>query len=145
MIRFFVYINNKPKTNNRFLFCATVRLTEPCPPLPTGTSTSPNRDNYIGRCQLCDIIGYSTRYCQYLSSSALATLPPLSPHGSCPNYVSPFAHTSTYPTTPPATYDCILDSRGSHHVTTDLVNLELNSPYTTPDNVINGDGIGLAI
>ena len=25
------------------------------------------------------------------------------------------------------------------------MNLELNSPYTTPDNVINGDGTGLAI
>ena len=33
MVRFLVYINNKPKTDSRFLFCATVRLTEPCPPL----------------------------------------------------------------------------------------------------------------
>ena len=30
MIRFLVYIKNKPKTNDRFTFSGTVRLTEPC-------------------------------------------------------------------------------------------------------------------
>ena len=33
MVRFLVYINNKPKTDGRFLFCATVQLTKPYPPL----------------------------------------------------------------------------------------------------------------
>ena len=33
MVRFLVYINNKSKIDGRFLFCAMVRLTEPCPPL----------------------------------------------------------------------------------------------------------------
>ena len=34
MIRIFVYINNKSKTDDQYLFCATIQLTEPYPPLP---------------------------------------------------------------------------------------------------------------
>ena len=33
MVRFLVCINNKPKTDNRFTFSSTVRLTEPYLPL----------------------------------------------------------------------------------------------------------------
>ena len=35
MVRFFIYINKKPKTDHRFIFSGRVRLTEPCSPLST--------------------------------------------------------------------------------------------------------------
>ena len=50
-----------------------------------------------------------------------------------------------YPTMSPATYDWLLDFGASHHVITNLANLELHSPYTTSNNVIIGDGTRLAI
>ena len=50
-----------------------------------------------------------------------------------------------YPIVSPATYDWVLDFGASHHVITDLANLELHSLYTTSNNVIIGDGTRLAI
>ena len=108
-------------------------------------ATSSGRGNYLGRCQLCGIIGHSKRYCQYLPSSALATLPPPLPCGMHPNYVLPSAHTATYPTMQLTTCDLGLDFGASHHVTIDVANLELYSLDIASDNVIIGDGTGLTI
>ncbi|KAE8655255.1 hypothetical protein F3Y22_tig00117034pilonHSYRG01611 [Hibiscus syriacus] len=40
---------------------------------------------------------------------------------------------------------CLLDSGASHHVTTDLNNLSLHSPYDGTDEIMIGDGSGLPI
>ena len=43
MVRLFIYINNKSKTDGRFIFSGMVRLIEPCSPLPMFL----NRYNYF--------------------------------------------------------------------------------------------------
>ena len=43
------------------------------------------------------------------------------------------------------TSNWLLDSGSSHHVTSDLNNLSLHTPYDEPDNIIIGDGTGLSI
>lgn len=39
----------------------------------------------------------------------------------------------------------LVDSSGSHHVTTDLSNLSLHRDYEGPDDILIGDGSSLAI
>uniref|UniRef100_A0A0D3AH30 Retrovirus-related Pol polyprotein from transposon TNT 1-94-like beta-barrel domain-containing protein n=2 Tax=Brassica oleracea var. oleracea TaxID=109376 RepID=A0A0D3AH30_BRAOL len=39
----------------------------------------------------------------------------------------------------------LLDSGASHHMTSDLANLSLHTPYNGGDDVILGDGSGLNI
>ena len=53
------------------------------------------------------------------------------------------AHVATFssPKSPP----CLLDNGASHHVTTDLNNLNLHAPYDGPSDVVIGDGIELHI
>ena len=47
MIRFLVYINNKLKIDDQFLFYATVRLTKPYPPLVNNNTTITSYDTEI--------------------------------------------------------------------------------------------------
>ncbi|RVW75390.1 Retrovirus-related Pol polyprotein from transposon RE2 [Vitis vinifera] len=49
--------------------------------------------------------------------------------------------TNTSPTTP----QWLLDSGASHHVTADLSNLSLHTPYTGFDDIMIGDGSSLPI
>lgn len=61
-----------------------------------------------------------------------------------PVYVSPQANATTY-SLASSTSEWILDSGATHHVTTDLANLSLHSPYEGSDDVVVGNGVGLNI
>ena len=55
----------------------------------------------------------------------------------------PMAHVATSPSL--ASPPWLLDSSASHHVTSDLNNLNLHAPYDGPNDVVIGDGTGLHI
>ena len=52
------------------------------------------------------------------------------------------AHLTTTPSPNPS---WLLDSSASHHITTDLSNLALHSPYDGTDEIVIGDGSDLPI
>lgn len=55
----------------------------------------------------------------------------------------PNAYTTTNSSTAPPTW--LLDSGASHHITADLSNLSMHTPYDGPDDIVIGDGSGLHI
>lgn len=48
-------------------------------------------------------------------------------------------------TTPPDPASWLIDSGATHHITTDITNLSMHSPYTDSEEVIVGNGDGLQI
>ncbi|GFQ01835.1 retrovirus-related pol polyprotein from transposon tnt 1-94 [Phtheirospermum japonicum] len=110
----------------------------------SNSSSNPNPRPYKGRCQLCEETGHSAKRCPNFNSQ------PFAAHGVSPQPTArpttapPFAHTAAHPLAS-ASEDWILDSGASHHITTDLANLSLHSPYEGQDDVIIGNGSGLRI
>ena len=86
------------------------------------------RRGYRGVCQFCDQQGHSAKQC----TRAKGLLGP-----------SPTAHCTTTNTAPRQPW--LLDSAATNHVTSDLHNLSLHSPYDGPDSILIGDGTGLRI
>ena len=100
---------------------------------------------YLERCQICGITGHSTKQCSYLSTSALASLPPAPSQVKCLTFTAPYAPTSIHYSNPGNSSDWFVDSGASHHGTMDLAHLVLHEPYTASDSVLIGDGKGLSI
>ena len=100
---------------------------------------------YLGRCQICGIIGHSARQCSYLSTSTHASLQPVPTRAQCLTFTTPYAHSTIHYSNLGNSLDWVVDSCVSHHVTMDLATFALHEPYTTSNSVVIGDGIGLSI
>lgn len=91
-----------------------------------------------GQVPTCCEHGHAAKRCpSYQYSSVLTSLAP-----PRPAYMSPSAQITHFNH---AASDWILDSGASHHITADLTNLSLHSPYDGSDGVIIGNGKGLKI
>ena len=100
-----------------------------------------SQGGYQGCCQICGVQGHSARRC-----------PQLHGHGSSTGSVSvnnayppwqPRANLALGATT--LNNSWLLDSGATHHMTNDLDNLALHSPYNGDDVVLIGDGSPLPI
>lgn len=127
------------------------------PPAPTNgrplmnlDSRFQNRSNrppsrpYQGFCQICGIQGHTAKRCpsfQVLPIQSSTTAPSSSNNSTAP--WQPRVNFAANNTSPNPTW--LLDSGASHHVTADLNNLSLHSPYNGIDDVMIGDGTGLSI
>ncbi|KAL1219597.1 Retrovirus-related Pol polyprotein from transposon RE1 [Cardamine amara subsp. amara] len=95
---------------------------------------------YLVRCQLCGVHGHSAKWCPQLSSLSHA-MPPhpstlFTPWQPCANIAVGPQYTAN---------NWLLDSGAIHHITSDLNNLALHQPYNGGDDLLIGDGSGLAI
>ena len=81
--------------------------------------------HYPPKCQFCDQIGHTAKSCPQLHSSGVTA--------NC-------AHTSSQ-----QDQKWLLDSAASHNITGDLANLTVHSEYDGTDEVVIGDGSGLAV
>ena len=62
-----------------------------------------------------------------------------------PAYTASRSNTATHPIASPSPTEWLLDSGASLHVTMDLANLALHSPYDGVDDIVIGNGKGSAI
>lgn len=91
---------------------------------------------YQGKCKFCGLHGHSARRCPQL--------------GGCNNTqntkssYTPWQPRANMALTSPDTA-WLLDSRATHHMTSDLSNLSIHQPYRGDDDVLIGDGSGLSI
>lgn len=96
---------------------------------------------YLGHCQICRIQGHIAKRCPSFRLVPITS-------STASNSSQPFtlwqlqAHIATNSTPTPS---WLLDSSASHHVTADLSNLSLHSPYTGHDDIMIGDGSNLPI
>ena len=105
---------------------------------------SPNNShkprNYRGFCQLCGEQGHTAKQC---SNFTLSPVQNRAPPNQSPQQWQPRANYAAPSVTSPPEW--LLDSGASHHVTTDLNNMSLHSPYSGSDDIMIGDGSGLKI
>ncbi|KAA8516120.1 hypothetical protein F0562_019299 [Nyssa sinensis] len=112
-------------------------------PRPPLTQSQRGPRPYLGRCQLCEQQGHSAKRCPTLIHlSWIGSVAPRTQNR--PGYASPQANTAAY-SFAPSSSEWILDLGATHHVTTDLANFSLHSPYEGSDVVVVGNGAGLDI
>ena len=110
--------NNQPQHNNRF--------------------SKP----YLGRCQACGIQGHSAKYCpEYCIVKGNSSGAQTWNHHQNQQSWQPRANAAFM--FDPSKW--LLDSGASHHMTSDLANLSLHTPYHGGDDVLLGDGSALQI
>ena len=103
---------------------------------------------YLGRCQACGSQGHSAKYCpefrivhgnnstpQWQSTPPWQQQPQQQTWQPRENVAVMNGDSSTW----------LLDSGASHHMTSDIANLSLHTPYNGGDEVMLGDGSGLNI
>ncbi|KAK0599109.1 hypothetical protein LWI29_002433 [Acer saccharum] len=109
------------------------------------SSSSANKSGgprpYRGFCQLCGDQGHTAKRCSAYNFSPVSANPRQQVTNSRTQW-QPRAHFATPNSSTP---DWLLDSGASHHVTSDLQNMSLHSPYTGSDDIMIGDGSGLTI
>lgn len=96
-----------------------------------------------GRCQICGICGHSARRCTQLQTIIQPQRIDMSQQSSPFTPWQPRANISVGPSY--NANNCLLDSRETHHITSDLNNLWLHLPYIGENEVIIGDSSGLPI
>ncbi|KAE8731838.1 hypothetical protein F3Y22_tig00002511pilonHSYRG00364 [Hibiscus syriacus] len=84
-----------------------------------------NQKRYLPKCQLCDQIGHTTKFCPQLNSNVVTA-----------NCTSASHVTEN---------KWLMDSTASHNITGDLNNLSIHSEYDGTDEVVLGDGSGLVV
>jgi len=114
-------------------------FSNPSPPGPHNSHTS--HKPYLGFCQICRIQGHTAKYCPFYKFIPIAA-PNNNNSGLLKSPWQPKAH---FATNSPHNNAWLLDSGASHHVTSDLNNLSLHTPYNGPDDIMIGDGTGLPI
>ena len=104
---------------------------------------------YLGYCQVCRLQGHTAKRCPSFRFVPQKTVIPKSSNNSNPWQPQVHLVTSNESSTPTSnvtsTPSWLLDSGASHHITADLHNLSLHTPYTSSDDVMIGDGTGLRI
>ena len=115
------------------------RFSNSSPPNPH--NSRPSQKPYLGFYQICRIQGHIAKYCPSYKFIPVAT-PTNNNSGLLKSPWQPKAHCAT---NSPHSNSWLLDSGASHHVTSDLNNLSLHTPYNGPDNIMIGDGTGLPI
>ncbi|RVW35995.1 Retrovirus-related Pol polyprotein from transposon RE1 [Vitis vinifera] len=137
-------------------------VTNRTPRLPGSTSTptqgiirnSPTntRDNrpptrpFLGRCQWCSTQGHVVSRCPLFRQQFPQVQPPLHPGNSSQfRLPAPWQAQANVATIVPPNTTWLLDSGASHHVTTDVHNLALHSPFDGTDEIMIGNGSGLPI
>ncbi|XP_010544446.1 PREDICTED: uncharacterized protein LOC104817067 [Tarenaya hassleriana] len=108
---------------------------------PWDRSSSGSSRGYQGKCQAFGIFGHSAQRCPEFR---LVTGSPSDMSGSVsPRPWQPRAHMVVAPSFDPNPW--LVDSGASHHITSELDNLAIHSPYHGNDDVVLGDGSGLSI
>ena len=99
---------------------------------------------FEGKCQWCNVRGHVLAYCPTFKDLHPTIAMP--PRGNR-TITQPQAHVATAQATSSSSPNpgWLLDSGASHHITTDLANLSLHSPYDGTDEIVIGDGSGLPI
>lgn len=109
------------------------------------TNTNQNQHNskpYLRRCQACGIQGHSVKYCPQFRIVP-HTASGSNSHLSGTQHQTPRAYNATTQAT--ATPSWLFDSGASHHITSDLANLYLHSPYSSGEEVQVGNEASLEI
>ncbi|KFK39844.1 hypothetical protein AALP_AA3G295200 [Arabis alpina] len=125
------FTSNKPYVNNPNWQAA--------PPQQSGNNSRGPRP-YLGKCQICHPQGHSARRCPQLSSlQSTTSQPPSTPF-------RPWQPRANLAMSSPYTAEnWLLDSGATHHITSDLNNLNLHHVYNGGDDVLLADGSNLAI
>ncbi|CAO2829065.1 unnamed protein product [Amaranthus hypochondriacus] len=103
--------------------------------LPTPTSIAPQTRKFLGKCQWCREQGHVVKACPKF----LHRFPSAAPTTSYPFRPSnPQAHIAAVSSSSNPSW--LLDSGASHHVTNDLSNLSLHTPYDGTEELVIGNG-----
>nr|GME02242.1 Retrovirus-related Pol polyprotein from transposon RE1 [Ipomoea batatas] len=113
---------------------------QPSYPRFTNNSSRPAPKPFLGRCQWCNVQGHVLFHCSVFRGQYPNVQFP--PRPTRKQEVKPQAHVAATSSVAPS---WLLDSGASHHVTTDLSNLALHTPYDGTDEVMIGNGSGLPI
>ncbi|RVW14812.1 Retrovirus-related Pol polyprotein from transposon RE1 [Vitis vinifera] len=114
-------------------------------PTNTRDNRSPARP-FLGRCQWCSTQGHVVSRCPLFRQQFPQVQPPSRPGNSSQSRPpAPWQAQANVTTTIPPNTTWLLDSGASHHVTTDLHNLALHSPFDGTDEIMIGDDSGLPI
>ena len=99
---------------------------------------------FLGKCQWCREQGHLvSHYPVFTARFPITTPPPTSNSTNRPSTSKPQANVANLPSTSSSQW--LLDSGASHHITNDLNNLSLHTPYDGTEELIIGDGTGLHI
>ena len=96
---------------------------------------------YLGYCQVCGHQGNTAKRCPSFKFVPQETDFPKTNNN--PNSWQQQAHLAT--SNSPNTLSWLLDNGASDHITSNLNNLSLHTPYTSSDDVMIGDGSSLRI
>lgn len=116
------------------------------PPQPTLLPTPTHLNNinynrtprpYLGKCHYCRNVGHVTGECFAFKRAY--------PNVVFPTYPKPRAPQAHVATLGESSQGWLLDSGATNHVTNDLSNLDIHSPYDGNDELIIGDGTALPI